>query len=82
MQTQKPINSDPLLFDDAESTMIDPNNLQLMDELRAGMTQAQWEQFADKMVECIQRKQPLMYNFKKNPNGFTAEKTEIGRAHV
>ena len=27
METQKPINSDPLLFDDAESTMIDPNNL-------------------------------------------------------
>ena len=37
-ETEKPINSNPLFFDDEESTMIDPKNLELIEELRAGMT--------------------------------------------
>ena len=76
--TKKPVPPKPKIVEEPESeTPMDPLDTTKIEEIKQSMTPVQKEEFSKKIVEAVEQKKPLKYNFKYNPAGFMTIPSEV-----
>ena len=56
---------------------MDPLDTTKIEEIKQSMTPVQKEELSKKIVEAVEQKKPLMYNFKYNPAGYMTKTSEV-----